>query len=103
MLDLAYLSAPGEALPQFPWSNTVVPAPIPQPTTYEIFRQPVRTAAQPLTFPQGIVIDLSVSGMGGTGGRSTHKRTLTGRACRSPRNGGAGADRALRPHDLLFV
>ncbi len=50
-----------------PWSNTGGGGlPLPQPPTYQVFRQPVRTSAPPMQLPEGIVFDLSVSGMGST-------------------------------------
>lgn len=48
---------------RFPWENAA-PLPVPQATTYKVFRQPVRTNTPPLVLPEGIVFDLSVSGMG---------------------------------------
>jgi prepilin-type N-terminal cleavage/methylation domain-containing protein len=48
---------------RFPW-ETAPPLPVPQPVSYRIFRQPVRTTAPPLVLPDGIVIDLSVSQAG---------------------------------------
>jgi type II secretory pathway pseudopilin PulG len=61
-LEICYLSPidfTGKV--QFPWLNAA-PLPTPQPVTYQIFRQPVRTSSPPLQLPEGIVFDLSVSG-----------------------------------------
>lgn len=61
-LEICYLSPTAFAgKVQFPWLNAA-PLPTPQPATYQIFRQPVRTSSPPLQLPEGIVFDLSVSG-----------------------------------------
>lgn len=46
---------------RFPWESTT---PTPQPATYQIFRQPERTSTPPMQLPDGLVFDLSVSGIG---------------------------------------
>jgi type II secretory pathway pseudopilin PulG len=59
-LEIAYIYTP--PLKQaFPWLNTT---PAPQPATYQITRQPVRTNSPPLQLPEGIVVDLTISGVG---------------------------------------
>ncbi len=63
-LEVAYVSPTNFAgKVQFPWLNAA-PLPTPQPTTYQVFRQPVRTSSPPLQLPEGIVFDLSISGSG---------------------------------------
>lgn len=60
-LEFAYAYVP--PLKQaFPWTNT---APAPQPASYQIARQPVRTSSPPLQLPETIAFDLSLSGAGG--------------------------------------
>jgi Tfp pilus assembly protein FimT len=59
-LDVAYLYR-GTLTRAFPWDNTT---PAPQPPSFFVFRQPVRSTAQPLLLPEGIVVDLSLSGVG---------------------------------------
>ncbi len=66
-LEIAYVSNidfTGKVV--FPWENNGPPSPLPVPQTtpYKIFRQPVRTITPPLVLPEGIVVDLSVSGVG---------------------------------------
>jgi prepilin-type N-terminal cleavage/methylation domain-containing protein len=60
-LDVAYLYPTG-SLPTayFPWE--AVPAP--PETSYQVIRQPVRSATAPLQLPEGIVVDLVSSGVG---------------------------------------
>jgi prepilin-type N-terminal cleavage/methylation domain-containing protein len=65
-----------------PANATVVFPPIMQPGSsvnlpFEIFRQPIRSAVDPLQLPEGIVIDLNVSGMS-TDSRTTSSVTTTG-------------------------
>ncbi len=63
-LDIAYLYPAGTSISHlaFPWDGPAV-----QPATYQVSRQPVRTSAQPVQLPEGIVIDLVSSGVGITG------------------------------------
>ena len=54
-----------------PWKLEAVtvgdpPPPVSTNVPFQIIRQPVRTAAQPLTLPPGIVVDLDFSGVGNT-------------------------------------
>jgi prepilin-type N-terminal cleavage/methylation domain-containing protein len=59
-LEFAYAYTP--PLKQaFPWLNTIT---VPQPASYQITRQPVRTSTPPLLLPEGLVFDLSISGVG---------------------------------------
>lgn len=61
-LDIGFVYS-GTLKQALPWENAA-PLPAPQDATYRIFRQPVRSSAQPLILPEGIVVDLSVSGVG---------------------------------------
>lgn len=63
--SVAYVRANAATTPmiagiRFPWENAP-PLPVPQAPTYQVFRQPARSTAQPLTLPEGIVVDLSAS------------------------------------------
>lgn len=65
-LDVAYLYPTGSSIAhlRFPWANPVA---TPQPPAYQIIRQPTRSFTAPLQLPEGIVVDLTCSGMGATG------------------------------------
>ncbi|MEX2137987.1 MAG: prepilin-type N-terminal cleavage/methylation domain-containing protein, partial [Pirellulales bacterium] len=43
---------------------TDIPPPLTAPVPFQIFRQPVKTADEPVTFPVGAMIDLGFSGVG---------------------------------------
>jgi prepilin-type N-terminal cleavage/methylation domain-containing protein len=63
VIELAFMHL-GTLHQAFPWDNT---APLPQPATYQIFRQATRSTARPLNLPEGIVVDLVASGIGMSG------------------------------------
>ena len=61
-LELAYISnTPITGKVFFPWPTDATTANNFK-ATYQVFRQPVRTITPPLVLPDGIVVDLSVSG-----------------------------------------
>lgn len=64
-----------------PWNLEAVtpgdpPPPVSTNVPFQIIRQPVRTAAQPLTLPPGICIDLDFSGWGNTNGFATGSESV---------------------------
>jgi type II secretory pathway pseudopilin PulG len=65
--------------PAFVVSSIASTIPSTQTVPYQIFRQPVRSAVDPLQLPEGIVIDLQCSGMS-TGTSGTYSGVFSGAA-----------------------
>lgn len=61
-LEIAYVYPAGTLPPEFPWNSPVAP---PSPVSYQILRQPRRSSTPPLQLPDGVVVDLTASGVGG--------------------------------------
>jgi len=66
ILDVAYLFPTGGTAPIFPSDSLPITVAANTAMNYQILRQPVRTTTPPLVLPEGVVIDLSISGVGAT-------------------------------------